>query len=324
MRGKWFASNLIICVAVICSFNFLFFHSVFGADYPTKPINLIVGAAPGGPLDTHARILGEVASKELGVPVVIINKAGPGGALAASTVATEKPDGYSFLVTSSATMTANFAIFPNLSYKKTDLVPVFMSMIVPITIAVKADSPHKTLKELLDAARKNPGKIRSGSYSPTISLVWEGLIRQQGVDVTHMMYKGASDAFVAVMGGHIDCYLEALTPMVSQIEAGKIHLLAFIGSQRNKKYPDVPTLKELGYTSFSRDFWSGFYAPAGLPEPIMNKIVRVFEKVLSLPDVQARMDKAGVVPQFMGPKEFADFVEDQYKFYMELAKQKGK
>jgi tripartite-type tricarboxylate transporter receptor subunit TctC len=322
MKTPLFKKHSIIVLGVICSMNIVFFSFAWGADYPTKPINLVVGAAPGGPLDTHARILGEVAGRELGVPMVIINKAGPGGALAASSVANEKPDGYSYLVTSSSTMTANFAIFPNLSYKRTDLIPVFMSMLVPITIAVRADSPYKNLKELLDAAKKNPGKIRSGSYSPTISLVWEGLLKQEKLDVTHMMYKGASEAFVAVMGGHIDCYLEALTPLISQIDAGKVRLLAFIGSKRYKHYPDVPTLKELGYSSFSRDFWSGFYAPAGLPKPIMDKIVPVFEKTLSLPSVQARMEKAGVLAQFMGPKEFADFVDEQYNFFMDLAKQK--
>jgi len=322
MGTSFFEKKFVAFFFAIFSLNCLFSSSAWGLDYPTKPINLIIGAPPGGPLDSHARILGEVASKELGAPIVIINKAGPGGALAASFVANEKPDGYTFLVTSSATMTANFAIFPNLSYKRTDLIPLFMSMLVPVNIAVRVESPYKSLKELLDAAKRNPGKIRSGSYSPTLSLVWEGLLKQEGIDIVHLMYKGAADVFVAVMGGHIDCYLDALTPMVPHIEAGKIRLLASVSSKRNKHYPDVPTLKELGYSSFSRDLWSGFFAPAGLPQPIMDKIVPVFEKTLSLPNVQAQMEKVGVFANFMGPKEFANFVDEEYKFYMGFAKEK--
>ena len=160
--------NMVVLAAVVFCLPFIPFSPVFGASYPTKPINLVVGAPPGGPLDTHARILSDATAKELGVPLVIINKAGPGGALAASYVANEKPDGYTFLVTSSATMTANFAIYPNISYKRTDFAPVFMSMLVPIIIAVKADSPYKSLKDVLDAAKKNPGKTQDTSDKTTL------------------------------------------------------------------------------------------------------------------------------------------------------------
>ncbi len=324
MKARFFGSRFILLLAAVVSMSLLSFSSVWGADYPVKPISVIVSATAGGPLDVNARILAEAGSKDLGVPVVVVNKAGPGGALAASFVGNEKPDGYTLLFTNSSTMTANFAVFPSLSYKRTDFVPVLMAFLTPINIAVKADSPYKSLKEFLDAAKKNPGKLRSGTFSPSISLVWEGLFKGEGIDIIHMQYKGAADAFVAIMGGHIDCYLDALTPMIPQLEAGKIRLLASISSKRNKNYPDVPTLKDLGYGIFSRDFWSGFFAPAGLPQPIMDKVVPVFEKALSLPNVQAQMEKAGVIPHFMGPREYAQFIDEEYKFYMDLAKQKRK
>ena len=324
MRTSFLRSNSIILWGVIFSFHFLFFSSVWGADYPVKPINLIVAASPGGPLDVNARILAEVASKELKVPMVVINKAGPGGALAASYAANEKPDGYTFLFANSSMMTANFAVFPNLSYKRTDFVPVLMCFLTPINVAVRSDSPYKSLKDLIDAAKRTPGKLRSGSFSPSISLVWEGLLKHERIDIIHMLYKGAADCFVAIMGGHIDCYLDALTPILPYLEAGKIRLLASISSKRNKNYPDVPTLNELGYSRFSKDFWSGFFAPAGLPQPIMAKFVQTFERTLSLPSVQAQMGKSGVLPTFMGPNEFADFIDDQYKFFMDLAKETGK
>ncbi len=321
MRLSFFKSNSVILCGMILSFQFLFCSFVWGLDYPTKTINLVVSATPGGPSDLHARILGEVVSKELGVPIVIINKPGPGGALGAAFVASEKPDGYTFLVTQSGTMTSNFALFPSLSYKRTDLVPVFRSIIVPAAVAVKADSPWKTFQDFIDAAKKNPGKFRSGINSANISLLWEGLLRQAGLDITRLTYKGAADSLLALMGGHVDISMDAVTPMVPHVEGGKIRLAATIGKARNKHYPNVPTLSEFGYQSFSRDMWNGFYAPAGLPQPIMDKFAQAFKKAISLPNVQPQLEKTGVFAGFMEPKEFANFVDEEYKFYMDLAKQ---
>jgi tripartite-type tricarboxylate transporter receptor subunit TctC len=306
----------------ILSFVSLFSYSAWGIDYPTKPINLIISATAGGPADLHARILAEAASKELGVPIVCTNKPGPGGALAASYVANEKPDGYTFLVTQSGTMTSNFALFPDLPYKRTSLAPVFRSVLVPCNVAVKSDSRWKTLKDFFDEAKKNPGKLRSGACSANISLIWQGLLKKQGFDITHLMYKGAPDSIRAVLGGHIDCNCDALTPMLPHIEAGKLRLLASISSKRNKDYPDVPTLYELGFRDFSKDLWNAFFAPPGIPQPIMDKFVQAFQKVISRPDVQVQLDKVGVPASFIGPKEFGKLIDEEYEFYMGLAKQK--
>jgi tripartite-type tricarboxylate transporter receptor subunit TctC len=304
------------------SFVSIFSPSAWGIDYPIKPINLIISATAGGPSDLHARILAEAASKELGVPIVCTNKPGPGGALAASYVANEKPDGYTFLVTQSGTMTSNFALFPDLPYKRSSFVPVFRSALTPCNVAVMADSRWKTMKDFFEEAKKNPGKLRSGACSANISLLWESLLKEEGFDITHLMYKGAPDSILAVLGGHIDCNCDALTPMLPHIEAGKLRLLASISSKRNKDYPDVPTLYELGYKNFSKDLWNGFYAPTGLPQPIMDKFVQAFQKVISQPNVQAQMEKVGCPPGFIPPKEFAKFVDEEYKFYTGLAKQK--
>jgi len=166
MRGLFCRSRWAMFWGIILSFHLLFCSLGWGLDYPNKTINLVVSATPGGPSDLHARILGEVVSKEWGVPIVIVNKPGPGGALGASFVANEKPDGYTFLVTQSGTMTSNFALFPSLSYKRTDLVPVFRSIIVPAGAAVKADAPWKTFQDFIDGAKKNPGKFRSELIPP--------------------------------------------------------------------------------------------------------------------------------------------------------------
>jgi tripartite-type tricarboxylate transporter receptor subunit TctC len=324
MKTSFLKRNfLTLSLILICS-NLLFFSNAWSIDYPTKPINLIASASAGGPSDLHARILAEASAKDLGVPVVVINKPGPGGALGASYVANEKPDGYTYLVTQSGTLTSNFVLFPNLPYKRTDLLPLFRSILIPCFMAVRSDAPWKTFKDFMDDVKKNPGKLRSGAASANLSLLWEGLLRRTGLDVTHLMYKGAADSLLALMGGHIDIFMDAVTPMVSNIQAGKVRLLATIGAQRFRSYPDVPTLAEFGYPSYSKNMWNGFYAPAGLPQPIMDKFVSVFRKVLSEPSVEAQLEKVGVFAGFMEPKEFADYVDGEYRFYMEIGKEKGK
>jgi tripartite-type tricarboxylate transporter receptor subunit TctC len=187
---------------------------------------------------------------------------------------------------------------------------------------VRSDSPWKTFHDLVDAVKRNPGKFRSVTASATLTLLWESLLKEQGLDVTHLMTKGAVETLLAVMGGHAEIMIEGVTPAVPHIEEGKIRLLACVSSKRNKNFPEVPTLDELGYRSFSRDFFNGFYAPSGLPQPMMDKFVKAFEKVLSQPSVQAQLKKIGVFADFMGPKEFGKLIDEEYDFYMKLAKEK--
>jgi tripartite-type tricarboxylate transporter receptor subunit TctC len=302
----------------------LSFCPSWAIDYPTKPITLIVSVNPGGQSDLHARILADLATKELGVPIVVVNKTGAGGAVAATFVGKEKPDGYTLLVTQAGTLTTNFALFPNLPYKRTDFVPLFKSINVPVSIMVRSDSPWKTFQDLIEAVKKNPGKYRSVTAAATLTLLWESLLKQNGLDVTHLMTKGATETLLSVMGGHSEIMIEGLSPVVSHIDSGQVRLLACVSSKRNKTYPDVPTLYELGFRSFSRDFFNGFYAPAGLPRPIIEKIIKAFQKALSQPSVEAQLEKIGVFADFMGPKEFARLLDEEYDFYMGLAKEKSR
>src|SRR3990172_2483021 len=189
MGRSYFQRKFILFSLVTVFLELLLLSPGWGLDYPTKPINLIASASAGGPSDLHARILAEATTKDLGVPVVVVNKPGPGGALGASFVANEKPDGYTFLVTQSGTLTSNFVLFPNLPYKRADLLPLFRSIVIPCFMAVRFDAPWKTFKDFMDDAKKNPGKLRSGAASANISLLWEGLLKQTGSDVTHLMYK---------------------------------------------------------------------------------------------------------------------------------------
>jgi tripartite-type tricarboxylate transporter receptor subunit TctC len=313
----------LFCGAVL-SFIVVTYVPGWSLDYPTKSINLVVASTPGGPSDLHARILAEAGSKELGVPMVIVNKPGIGGGQAATYVIKEKPDGYTFLVTQSGTTTSNFALFQDLVYKRTDLVPLFRAIIIPCFVAVRADAPWKSFQDLLDAAKKTPGKIKSSSASANITLLWEGLVKQAGVDFTHLPYKGSSENMLALLGGHTDVYLDNITAILPHVEAGKIRLLIAISSKRFKTYPDIPTFSEFGYSNFSRDMWNGWYAPKGLSKPIMERFVSAFRKVLSQPSVDAQLERVGLFGGFLPPEEFAALIEEEYQLYMDVAKQRTK
>lgn len=322
MKGLFSAKTVVSLLLLTLFLNSLFFSLVWGSDYPTKAINLVVPFAPGGPADIQTRILAEAATKELGVPIVIVNKAGPGGALGASLVAKEKPDGYTFLVATGGTITCNPVLLRDLPYKKTDFVPLFISSLTPSGVAVKTESPIKHFRDFLDMAKTNPGKFRSGCSAATISLLWESLLKQEKLDVSHLTYKGAALSVQALMGGHVDILPEAILPFLSHLEAGQVRLLVVFGKNRMKNYPDVPTFYELGYQKFSKEFYHVFLAPVGLPQPIKEKFTKAFEKVSSQREVQIQIERAGLIPVFMGPKETSDLMDEEFKFYSSVIEQK--
>jgi tripartite-type tricarboxylate transporter receptor subunit TctC len=311
--------RLCYLIGLLVSFGLCFPGSGRALDFPTKPIQMVVGMSPGGPADTSARIIAEEASKELGVPVVVVNKPGASGSISASLVARAKPDGYTILVGMTGSLSVAWALNPDVPYKLSDFAPISRHTIFPLVIAVKAESPWKTFKEFIEDAQKNPGKFKSGSDGGGTSLDWEYLLKNLNLDVKHVLYKGASPNFTALLGGHIDISAIASTPILPQLEAKKMRLLAC--SSRMKEFPDTPTLSELGYPEASRDFWNGFLAPANTPQAIVEKLSEVFQKALNKPSVQEQLMKIGVNPSFQGPKEFGEFLQKEYEIYTRWGQQ---
>jgi tripartite-type tricarboxylate transporter receptor subunit TctC len=324
MKTLLLIKKLVGLFLAVLSFNFLLFvSSPWGLDYPSKPINFVVPWGPGGPSDVQARMLAEAGKKELGVPIVVINKPGPAGALGTSLVAKEKPDGYTFLVCPTGTLTAVPWLIPDLPFKMTDFTPVFTYATVQNYVAVRTDAPWKTFQDFLGAAKKNPGKLRSGCAGPTINLIWEVFVKQEGLEIKHLMYKSGAESILAVLGGHTDVDIDMLPPLVPHLEAGKLRLLVGLGAKRNNKYPDVPTLYELGYKMFSKDrVTMSVFAPTGLPKPILEKFVEAFKKVLSQSNVKNEFEKTDIIITFKGPEELSKDMDEDYKFWGELSKQK--
>ena len=289
----------------------------WGLDYPTRPIQIVVGTAAGGPADAAARILSEELTKELKNPVVVFNKPGASGTMATSFVAGAKPDGYTVLVGMTMSLSAGFPLIPDISYKLSDFAPIARHIIFPLVVAVRSEAPWKTLKDFLEDAKKNP-KYKSGSDGGGTALAWDAILKPLNMDVVHIMFNGSVPNFTALLGGHIDISATVLTPLLPQLEAKQVRLLAT--SSKLDKYPDVPTIAQLGYPDAARDFWNGFLAPANTPKPVIEKLSETIRKVTNDPAVNAKLVKIGVIPSYQDPNEFGKYLQTEYEIFMALGK----
>jgi tripartite-type tricarboxylate transporter receptor subunit TctC len=288
------------------------------SEYPTKTIQMIIGYAPGGPASLGARIVSEEVSKAIGVPLVLINKPGAQGAIAATFAAAAKPDGYTLLVGTSANLSAAFALSPDITYKLSDFMPIAQHLVHPLVLAVRSDAPWKTLNDFVEDAEKNPGKYKASSDGGGISLCLEALLQTANLKVPHMLCKGAAPNLAALLGGETHISAISLPSLAAQLEAGKVRVLA--ATRRMKQFSNVPTIAESGYTDVSRDFWNGFFAPAGTPQPIFNKLVQAFEKVITNPQMREKLEKLDFIPTYLGPKEFEAYLQKEYEMWMKLGK----
>ena len=286
------------------------------ADYPANPIQLIVGYAPGGPASLGARIVADEVSKEIGVPVVLINKGGAQGSIAATLVARSKPDGYTILAGTSANLSAAFALLPDITYKLSDFMPIAQYIVHPMVIAVRNDAPWKTLQDFIDDAKRNPGKYKASSDGGGIAICLEALLQSANLKVPHMLSKGAAPNLKALLGGETQISAISFTSLLPQLEAKSVRILA--ANRRLKEYPDIRTIAELGYPEIAADFWNGFLVPAGTPAPIFEKLVEVFKKAITNPSTISKLKTAGFVTDYLGPKEFKEYLEKQYEIWMKL------
>ncbi len=286
-------------------------------DYPTRPIQIVVGTAAGGPADSTARILAEELTKELKGPVVVINKPGASGTLATTFVASSKPDGYTLLLGMTMSPSAGFALLPEITYKLSDFAPIARTTIFPLVIAVRSDAPWRTFQDFIGDAKKNP-KYKSGSDGGGTGLAWDSILKPLNLDVVHIMFNGSVPNFTALLGGHIDVCATVLTPLVPQLEAKKVRLLA--SSSKLKDHPEVPVMADLGYRDASRDFWNGFLAPAKTPQPIVEELSRSIRKVMDNPTITSKLTKIAVVPSYQDHHEFGRYLQKEYDVFMALGK----
>ena len=294
--------------------------------WPSKPIRLVVGFAPGGAADTVARALGEPLGRALGQPIVIENRAGAGSSIAAENVAKSPPDGYSILIASPASISVNPALNPGLNYKPADLAPVTKVSSSPLVIVVNPATGIGSVRELIAAAKKDPGKLNYATSGVGSAPHFGAASFSQvtGVEMVHVPFKGGSPAVVSVVAG--DTQLSFATPpsVLPMVKAGRLRALAVTGRERSPLMPEIPGMAEAGVPEFSIAFWYGIFVPAGTPPEIVRKLFDAITVAGQRPEVKATLAREGTeVALSKSTEEFAAFLAEDAKFWVKLAKDSG-
>jgi tripartite-type tricarboxylate transporter receptor subunit TctC len=294
---------------------------VHAQDFPTRPVQIIGPYAAGASTDTLARMLTASLSKELGQPVVVSNKPGAGGIIAAQETLRAPADGYTILLVSSAMLTVNQSIYSKLPYDPLkDFAPVGISVRMPIALVVNPAQPIKNVQELIAYAKANPGKLTFGSAGTgtTQHLAGELFKSMTGADILHIPYKGGAPAMVDLIGGQISMMFVQAPSALQQIKGGKIRALAVDGVKRDPDLPDVPTADESGVKGYDLNSWYGFVVPAGVPEPALHKLQAAVAKALK--ENEAKLTEQGYLIDGGSPKDMADAIAAESKKWAVVVK----
>ena len=292
------------------------------AAYPDKPVKLLVGYGPGGATDIIARVLSKYLSDKWGQAVVVENKPGASGMIAASDVVRANPDGYTLLLGYTPEVSINQLVFSNMRYDPIkDLTPISLAADAPLVLAVGAKLPVKSLKEILDKGKgATPLTYGSPGVGGQQHMAGELLGGATKISLTHIPYKGTGPAVAALVGGQIDLFFATTPPLLGQIRAGKVTPIAVAGSQREKLLPDVPTFVELGYPAIQLTNWFGVFGPRNLPAPVLNKITTDVTAALKDPTIVKQLEDQGLTPRPISGAEFVKFIASEMSKYAPIIK----
>jgi len=276
--------------------------------YPDKPIRILVGFAAGGPADISARLIADRFAEAWGQPVVVENVTGAAGNLATDRVAKAAPDGYTLLLAASATIVTNPSLYQKLPFDPVkDLAPVTQICFTPNILAVPTDVPAKSVTELVAFVRAHPGALTYGSAGVGTSqhLAGELFKTMAGIDIQHVPYRGIAAVMPDLLGGRLTMAFGNISAILPLVREGKLRALAVSSPRRSASVPDLPTMIEAGFAGFDSTAWFALMAPAGTPQPIIEKLHHETVRVLGLPEVRKRFDALGMEPVGNTPAEFA-------------------
>jgi tripartite-type tricarboxylate transporter receptor subunit TctC len=279
------------------------------ADYPDKPIRLIVPFAPGGVTDTSGRLIAEALGKRLGQPIVVENKAGASGNIGTQQVAVASPDGYTLLLGFDGTLVINPHVFANFPIDvMTDLAPVGMIGDADLILVAHPSFPAKNAQELIAYSKKQPGGVPYGTsgVGGTPHIAGELLKQRTGANLTHVPYKGGGPAMTDALGGNIPLVYTAVAGAVQHVKQGRLVAIAVSGTRRTPSLPDVPTFIESGVADFEATSWVALLAPAKTPRPVIDKINRELNAALADPAVVEKLATLGIVPAPGSPANLAE------------------
>jgi tripartite-type tricarboxylate transporter receptor subunit TctC len=291
--------------------------------YPTQTVTLLVSAAPGGTTDLAARMISEPLSKALGKPVVVDNRPGASGVIAASAVKRAKPDGYTLMVQYSGyqVITPHVIKVPFDPVK--DFAPVANLIVAPQVIVVRPDLPVKTLPELISYAKAHPGKLSyASSGNGSLQHVTGEMINQlTGVNLTHVAYKGTGPALTDMLGGTVDMTFTTAPPLLGHIKTGKLRALAITGNVALPSLPNVPTTSTIkGFEKLDVSSWFAVYAPAGTPKPIIDKLSNEIRKIMETAEFKSKAEAQGAYAVYMTPQELADHTSKELQTWGKFVK----
>jgi tripartite-type tricarboxylate transporter receptor subunit TctC len=291
------------------------------SEYPNRPVRLVVGFAPGGSNDIVARLLAEKLQKSFGQPVVVDNKPGAGGAVAAAYVKSQPADGYTLMVGASGAMVVGPAIGAPATYDTlADFEPVSLLVTFPLVFIVNAESPHKTLKDFVDWSKTNANDSNYASASPTFTLAAELLKLRTGASMQRVSYRGTNVAVVAVLGNQVTAAMTDTLPAMPLLKDGKLRALAVTSPTRLAELPDVPTTTEAGVANAEAVFWTGLFAPKGTPKEILSRLEAEVKTTMQAPEVQQQLRALATDPASGTPAEFTDRIKADLKVWSEVAK----
>lgn len=300
--------------------------AVHAAEWPDKPIRVILAVPAGATPDVTARLVFPGLSQQLGVSLVADNRAGGGGVIGAEIAAKSAPDGYTLFISSPGALTILPHMRKNIPYDTIrDFAPISLISIGPFVLMAHPSVPAKSIKELIALAKAQPGKLNYASAGNGVAnhLAGELFKQMAGVDIVHVPYKGAPQAVTDVLAGHMNMMFNSVAPIVGYIKTGKIRVLGIASLQRSPQLPDVPTIHESGVPGFEAVNWFGMFAPAKTPRKIVNRVNSALVQTIKTPDMQSQFIKLGADPVGSSVEEFTAFVKRDMEKYEKVVRISG-
>lgn len=295
------------------------------ADYPTKPIRLVVPFPAGGGGDTLARLVMTKVEGELGQPIVIENLPGAGGNIGSASASRAAPDGYTLLYGTNGTFAINHALYKSPGFSPKDFTPVSQLTQIGALFVVRPNFPAKDVAELIAQAKANPGKFTAASAGngTTSHLALEQLNTRAGTQILHIPYRGGALAIADVMGGQVDMMIDVIPNTAPQVKGGRVTALAVSTAERVPGFENVPTMQEAGVKGYEIAAWDGIFVPAGTPAPVVQRLETAIHKVLADSALQTQLRERGAQVAPSSPADFSTFVQAEMKRWGEVVQQSG-
>src|SRR5687767_11670522 len=310
---------VLACVALLVAAP-----SLAQSDYPSRPLRLIVTVPPGGAADFIARLVGGKLAESLGQPVLVENRGGASGTIAADAVAKAPPDGYTLLQNSITTHGVGPHLFAKLPYDPVrDFAPVSGLALLPLIMAINAELPPRSVQELVQYAKGNNLNFASSGSGGAPHMAAELFKSVTGAPIVHVPYKGSGPAVADLVGARVQIMFDAAPSLIQHVRSGKLRVLAAASPQRNRLLPEVPTFAELGHPDVAVSLWYGLLAPAGTPEPVIDKLNRETVKALDAPEVREKLLAQGAEPMPGSAQQFSAFMQAERARWAPVVRQAG-